>query len=96
MFHIRFCATLLASVWHLLSHSWDGNSGFFLFAINAAGSVDRKHRQKHGCRGQLTITSSFMNSDGYGMVWWGDDDQVIYVVTKDNTMMVSVLMWSRS
>ena len=33
----------------------------FLFAINAAGSVDRKHRQKHGCRGQLTITLSFMN-----------------------------------
>ena len=57
----RFCATLLASVWHLLSHSWDGNSGFFLFAINAAGSVDSKHRQKHGCRGELTMTSSFMN-----------------------------------
>ena len=28
------------------------------------------------------------------MVWWGDDDQVIYVVTKDNIMMVSVLMES--
>ena len=34
---------------------------FFLIAINAAGSVDSKHRQKHGCRGELTMTSSFMN-----------------------------------
>ena len=33
---------------------------------------------------------------GMVLVWWGDDDQVIYVVTKDNTLMVSVLMWSRS
>ena len=33
----------------------------FLFAINAVGSVDSKHRQKHGCRGELTMTSSFMN-----------------------------------
>ena len=74
----------------------------FLFAINVAGSVDSKHRQKHVCRGQLTMMSSFMNKShsdgdgiyfGYGMVWWGDDDQVIYVVTKDNT---TVLMWSRS
>ena len=37
---------------------------------------------------------SIASTEWYGMV--GDDDQVIYVVTKDNTTMVSVLMWSRS
>ena len=25
------------------------------------GSVDSNHQQKHSCRGQLTMTSSFMN-----------------------------------
>ena len=62
IFHIRFGATLLASVWIYYQIVGMGTVGwFFLIAINAAGSVDSKHRQKHGCRGELTMTSSFMN-----------------------------------
>ena len=56
---VQLCWPRYGTYYHIVGM---GTVGWvFLFAINAAGSVDSKHRQKHGCRGQLTMTSSFMN-----------------------------------